>query len=98
MQDFFDNAGDILDPHQQALEQERQEILSKLQADAHEVLRCYIQQMDNLTDGSQEIGKLYPAQAAKLLTARVALGVARSYFSEALNDMIINQQQVNLPH
>ncbi|MBX2952296.1 MAG: hypothetical protein KF870_07310 [Leadbetterella sp.] len=87
---------DALEEAYQALEAEKQQLLNSVKDEAVEAIRCMISQLDHLHSSTTHLSRIFPDQQLSFGKAQAGLSIAKSYFSEALNNMIINPQTVDV--
>jgi|GEM_PF-3555093 len=87
---------DPLDQAYHALEVEKQKLLNNVKDEAIEAIRSMISQIDHLHSSSTHLSRIFPDQGTPLGKAQTALSVVKSYFSEALNDLIVNPQKIDV--
>lgn len=88
MNNFEDR--ESLERRYQILEEDTQKIINYAKSEAVEAIRCMISQLDLTNNSISHLVGFFPDQQTPLGKAQTGLSIARSYLSEALNDIIIN--------
>lgn len=89
----FQNQGPLEEAYQ-ALEAEYQKTLTYARDEAVEAIRCMIEQLDHTSSATIYLSRIFPDQQLSFGKTQAGLSIAKSYLSEALNDLIINPQRI----